>query len=67
MLKNAKRPNESLDVADTDVTQETFIVQLDLGTDPATVTDDLASIGARAISTITQPMPDEGRGALVLV
>ena len=41
MLKNAKRPNESLDVADTDVTQETFIVQFDLGTDPATVTEDL--------------------------
>ena len=67
MLKNANRLNKTQDVADTDVTQETFIVQFDLGTDPATVTENLETIGARAISTITQPMPDEGRGALVLV
>ena len=67
MLKNAKRPNTSVDVGDADVTQETFIVQFDLGTDPATMTENFERVGARAISTITQPMPDEGRGALVLV
>ena len=67
MLKNTSRLNKTLNADGADVTQETFIVQFDLGANPATVTENLESIGARAISTITQPMPDEGRGALVLV
>jgi len=62
MLKNAKRPNKSLDVADAHVTQETFIVQFDPGKDPATVMENLDSVGARAISTITQPFPMRGAG-----
>ncbi len=67
MLLNTKRLLKNIDVANQDMAQDTFMVQFELGTDPAAITQGLLEIDAQPISTITPPNMEDGRGPLVLV
>ena len=50
-----------------DLEPKTFLVQFDVNQSEEALTVGLATIGAKAVSTITPALPDEGRGPLLLV
>ena len=50
-----------------DLEQRTFLVQFDVNQSEEALTVGLATIGAKAVSTITPAHPDEERGPLLLV
>ena len=50
-----------------DLEPRTFLVQFDVNQSEEALTAGLATIGAKAVSTITPAHPDEGRGPLLLV
>ena len=62
MYPSAKRFQRFLDVAPS-----SFMVQFEVGQDPAELSQKLAEFGASALSVIAQANPEEGRGPLLLV